>query len=556
MRVIYFSGKLKFNSQFHVGAGAPSDVTDSVVWRDHDGNPIIPATSLAGALRSKATELAPWLAAEGRECHSLKDKDTLCGCLVCRLFGDCGQITNGKNPKRQIASKLWFYDAKPENKLQMTYRDFVGVQRTTGVAASGAKFDMENIAAGASFDFVLKAENIDSDEAALLAAVLTEWEHGRGRIGRKISCGFGDFCLTDLKTSEWDLRQSEELMKYLRADKHYEKGIAAQKWLENNMPNPINDYMPVRGTASCFLEINIRLVFDGPMVTADNMAAARFDFDQAPLIKGDGKDCKAILPGSSVRGVLRAQAEKIVRTLGMDKACAGHYDAACNPFGTKEKNSVWHCDERLGTTEPLAVKDEQLCPICRLFGSSLRGSRVLVGEAVCDNPIFKVIDYLAIDRFTGGGRDGSKFDALTLWSPVFEVKLLVENPADWEIALLMFVLRDLKDGMLSFGAGASKGAGWCKAEDVQLKCGWLGSDAPIGADKWNGIERNGIYNVAKENWLFEKMDDAKRNMLNKYAKSLKKQIDEYQEKCGQVGEAVWTKELSDLYPQEVAQGGK
>jgi hypothetical protein len=36
-------------------------------------------------------------------------------------------------------------------------------------------------------------------------------------------------------------------------------------------------------------------------------------------------------------------------------------------------------------------------------------------------PIKKVLDFLAIDRFTGGGRDGAKFDAFASWNPSFTI---------------------------------------------------------------------------------------------------------------------------------------
>lgn len=64
----------------------------------------------------------------------------------------------------------------------------------------------------------------------------------------------------------------------------------------------------------------------------------------------------------------------------------------------------------------------------------------LIGE-----PVYKMLDFLAIDRFTGGGSDGAKFDALALWQPAFKVRLFFDNPEAWEWGWLALVLRDLRD---------------------------------------------------------------------------------------------------------------
>jgi len=75
-----------------------------------------------------------------------------------------------------------------------------------------------------------------------------------------------------------------------------------------------------------------------------------------------------------------------------------------------------------------------------------------VGEKV----ELKALDFLAIDRFTGGGRDTAKFDAVVLWKPKFRVRLFLENPEPWELGWLALVLRDLHDGLTTVGFGAAK----------------------------------------------------------------------------------------------------
>jgi hypothetical protein len=91
-----------------------------------------------------------------------------------------------------------------------------------------------------------------------------------------------------------------------------------------------------------------------------------------------------------------------------------------------------------------------------------------------------VLDFLAIDRFTGGGRDSAKFDAVVLWKPKFSVRLFLENPEPWELGWLALTLRDVQDGLTAVGFGAAKGFGQCTLEEGKLTLGILhDSDLPL-----------------------------------------------------------------------------
>jgi hypothetical protein len=77
-------------------------------------------------------------------------------------------------------------------------------------------------------------------------------------------------------------------------------------------------------------------------------------------------------------------------------------------------------------------------------------------------PIFKMLDFLAIDRFTGGAADEFKFDALALWRPAFALRIFLDNPTPWELGWLWLVIRDLSEGWLNVGFGSAKGFGRAK----------------------------------------------------------------------------------------------
>lgn len=96
---------------------------------------------------------------------------------------------------------------------------------------------------------------------------------------------------------------------------------------------------------------------------------------------------------------------------------------------------------------------------CQLFGSTWNGSPAAVEDAPFVGEItYKVLDFLAIDRFTGGGRDSAKLNAVVLWKPRFSVSLFLENPEPWELGWLALVLRDLNDGLATVGFGGRRKA--------------------------------------------------------------------------------------------------
>jgi hypothetical protein len=157
-----------------------------------------------------------------------------------------------------------------------------------------------------------------------------------------------------------------------------------------------------------------------------------------------------------------------------------------------------------------ATKNDQpqLCLACKLFGSTQLGSRLLIEDApfVGEKPEYKMLDFLAIDRFTGGGADQFKFDALALWRPAFRVHLHLDNPEPWESGWLALVLRYLRDDWLNVGFGAAKGFG-----RVHIPTGnW---EAQFGfLDDSFGLPRtgsSGVYQVADLNaatqsqWLIQ-----------------------------------------------------
>jgi CRISPR/Cas system CSM-associated protein Csm3 (group 7 of RAMP superfamily) len=485
---------LKARTAIHMGSGAGGDLTAALLRRDAAGQPIVPGTAIAGALRTLATRLAPRLELENNKaCAALGESDESCDCAVCHLFGDI-HPSDSEDAKSEASRILVFNARMKDDRPQPYIRDGVGIDRATGTAAraGGVKFDLEVLPADSEFEVRLELRDVEEDDKRLLAAVLAEWRAGRVWLGGNVARGLGGFKLDDVDYKTLKLDTADSLLTFLKEDEPWKKAEPQSKWLQDHIKalrvktQPVDDDLSV---ARRWVTITGTLRAPGPLLTNDTTVAGQTGFDHAPLLAQLGDWERPVLAGSGLRGVLRAHAERIARTLATRTVRSEktflHTCPACSPVESQPDRPLASCDALLKDAEfPIdkEVSDEHLCLACRLFGSTWRGSRLLVEDAPYKptetqlKPVLKMMDFLAIDRFTGGGVEGAKFNALALWKPAFRLRLHMENPEAWELGWLALVLRDLQGGWLTVGFGAAKGFGRVKLEDLEFTLGYLNSD--------------------------------------------------------------------------------
>lgn len=511
---------LCLRSALHLGSGKGDDVTDDLLRRNAQGDLMIPGSSIAGSLRATLTRLAPRL--DSPICQAIDEtpeQESHCDCWTCQLFGDVNPQEG--NEKSGRASMLWIYDAFHNDKehLLTAIRDGVGIARTSGAAArqGSVKFNLEVLPAGTTFTIVLKLQHVDDEKVHtrnlhLLALALEEWRAGRGTIGGRVARGLGTFTIEDdgIVWHERDLNSRETLMSYLKrddnsavqslfaatqtTDAHAQRLCSAVEQLtvtSSSDGDPVKN-LTAYAVSRSWLEIDLTLFFDGPMLINSEAEANQGGFDHAPLSAVVGSQ-QWILPGSSLRGVLRSQAERIARTLATHEAANQNgnqrdYFLAHNPAGDPNQHAA---DEPLANSDALLTAsgldgEQRLKPghvdlADRLFGSVRLGSRLTVedGQMICQagrKPTLKAMDFVAIDRFTGGARDSAKFDAVALWQPTFSTRIRLENPTAWELGWLLLTLRDLADGLSTIGYGRAKGFGGVQIEDWNAALGFLQAD--------------------------------------------------------------------------------
>jgi CRISPR-associated RAMP protein (TIGR02581 family) len=233
-RKVRITGRLVFDTAFHIGSGKGGELaTDMGVMKDHLDRPVLPGSTLKGCFRATAERLAEYFDASaclldsglsGVDCASdqayfRKHKDEFQKldneadklkwvgknvCRICLLFGSPAQT-----------SRIFFSDGvlQPGNDSFLV-RDGVSLDRDSGTARHGIKFDYEVATAGAVFDIAIDLENPDDTDLALVAAVLAEWESGF-RIGGFTSRGLGRVTLRDTQAKAVDFREASQRNAFL-----------------------------------------------------------------------------------------------------------------------------------------------------------------------------------------------------------------------------------------------------------------------------------------------------------------------------------------------------
>lgn len=175
------------------------------------------------------------------------------------------------------------------------------------------------------------------------------------------------------------------------------------------------------------------------------------------------------VPGTSLRGPLRSQAELIVRSLAPGDAEAPR--TACDPFEDGEENPASKsCSARMDQMRP-EVPYEAACPACKLFGCTGTASRVQLADADLEPGYRSVMrDMIGIDRFTGGVYSGANMRFHALEGARFTAAVVVRNFELWQLGLLAYVFRDFASGEVAIGFGKSKGFGRVegRVEEVTL----------------------------------------------------------------------------------------
>jgi CRISPR-associated RAMP protein (TIGR02581 family) len=220
------------------------------------------------------------------------------------------------------------------------------------------------------------------------------------------------------------------------------------------------------------VDLRFRLVPDGPILVRSGTAGldpgvAEMEFQRTRR----GGRSTVFLAGSGLKGVLRAHAERLLRTAGL---------FACDPFARPPRKML---REELSCSAWRAEADERdpnrpfngQCPACFTFGSLNLAGRFRVQDAYPADGRWEETNateqrtQVGIDRRSGGSSGGALFDVEVVVGGGFEARATGENFALWQVALFLQVLRDLDDGLVHVGGCKARGMGAVKVEGLTLR---------------------------------------------------------------------------------------
>jgi CRISPR/Cas system CSM-associated protein Csm3 (group 7 of RAMP superfamily) len=202
--------------------------------------------------------------------------------------------------------------------------------------------------------------------------------------------------------------------------------------------------------------INLTLIPDGPILIKSGREGAdptKPDMEFVETYHAGGRSI--YLPGSSLKGAIRAHAERIVRTVGRDKRPDNPNTLWANdPLNQNESKYLDAFSNSWDIYKHSSFTDQ-------MFGNTSIASRVRIEDAYpVDSKQIKVEERngVAIDRVFGSVAVGP-FNYQVCTAGEFSTKIHLKNFSLAQLGLIGLVLRDLNDGWFGLGFAKSRGLG-------------------------------------------------------------------------------------------------
>ncbi|MGM3309669.1 RAMP superfamily CRISPR-associated protein [Anabaena sp. WFMT] len=406
---IIIKGTLVLDTPTCLGSGDVEGDTDLVILRDSvEDKALLMGSSIAGALRNYLRDYEYGYNAEE----------------ICVLFG--GQRSEEEGEQ----SPLIINDAISNTIPHVELRDGVKINSITRTAEDGQKYDLELLEAGTKFDisFELIIENNREKLIRELVIVLQGLESGKIPIGMKKQRGFGRCHVEEWQVWKFDLQKSDERLDWLNFE-HWKLGLFSSYPIHKSIEEALGLFLDEKEDKRDRLTIHSTFTLASPLLIRSGQASSDKAPDVVHLKSRRNGEFQPVLSGTSLAGVLRHRAERIVNTLQKN---------------TSIIDEIFGVDFSKDKTKKAKV------------------SRLIVHESVIKKSNDLVQNRIAIDRFTGGALHGALFNEQPIFgSDKTELKLELElrQPKPHEIGLLLLLIKDLWTGDLPVGGTSSIGRG-------------------------------------------------------------------------------------------------
>ncbi len=214
--------------------------------------------------------------------------------------------------------------------------------------------------------------------------------------------------------------------------------------------------------------IELSLIPDGPILVKSGKEGAdptKPDMEFVETYHDGGKTI--YLPGSGLKGAIRAHSERIVRTVGRDSWDESKPEALWANDPLHDKYEYLDKQDKSGKlASPAIYKRSSFTD--RLFGNTSIASRLRIEDAYPNKGTVRLEERngVAIDRVFGSVAVGP-FNYQVCTAGEFTTKIHLKNFTLGQLGLLGLVLRDLNDGWFGIGFAKSRGLGTVRVQFVK-----------------------------------------------------------------------------------------
>jgi CRISPR/Cas system CSM-associated protein Csm3 (group 7 of RAMP superfamily) len=445
---VIISGDLTLLTPASLGNGDSDGLLDMPLARDAaEGVPLLTGSSIAGALRNYLRLREQGYRQREKEADGIAE----------RLFG-------GLRSKDEGAQSSLIVDDAWATQTPTEIRDGVRIDPQTRTAQDKKKFDLELLPSGTTFklrfELVITEEHDREALLKALALALSGFEQQDIALGARKRRGFGQCVVEQWEVTTYKLNENEGVLSWLASGLNdtAENGWNFQpvETRTGKATHALNIPLPDADARQRFT-INAHFALASPLLIRSEEPipvehGAEYP-DHTHLRSQRPENAQTpVLPGTSLAGVLRGRAQRILNTLALAQPATQ---------GVQEQmlDSIFGSDMDRRPADKYA-------------------SRLVVKESVIENDAanWLVQQRVGIDRFTGGAYDTALFSEAPLTGGQVTLQLMLEgNPKGGtysayqtndesrahhpEVGLLLLLLKDLWTGDLPLGGTSSIGRG-------------------------------------------------------------------------------------------------
>ena len=412
---MFLHGQVTACSPLHIGSGE-RERSEMDILLDQQGQPYIPATSLIGVLLHTVRDTLEL----DEEYQKRKNK-----------FWGYSKDDDGHQSSFRCS------DLRIQGKYSVVNRDGVAIEHASGLAKDQSKYDYEIVDTGARFALDMEFNYFEDDEEFVRRMAVTIYDlltTKQIRLGKKTNSGLGEMRFHG-GLYVLNFTHADDIACWLFASEKKEQ------WFHEALSDKkLNEDTLKAALETCYKGRQDSFCIDAALFLKNSLIIRSYSNDpklpDALHITSGGKP---VLTGPSLKGALRARAERIVKTLGKEQS-----SIMTDLFGQVPEN---------GSTRA-------------------QKSRLRVNEVRLPNYHSALQTRIRIDRFTGGTVEGALFDTM----PVFDteqqdirhVQIVVERCKAHEAGLILLVLKDLWSGDLAIGGEKNIGRGSFQGVEAQL----------------------------------------------------------------------------------------